>query len=157
MALWNRSEVSTATRTGPSIPCTLKPLSMCWTVSKRNRSKASRRRRATLTLSGGGAATRRRTTLRRRARHRANEENRNRSLYQRPQHLRRTGPAGRRRTLPQSPNRRRTPPLDQRGQAHAGEGRRATSACQPEVPRLFKGNFREYSAGRLSGFLTAFD
>ena len=28
---------------------------------------------------------------------------------------------------------------------------------QPEVSRLFKGNFREYSVERLIGFLTAFD
>lgn len=28
---------------------------------------------------------------------------------------------------------------------------------QPEVSRMFKGNFREYSVDRLIGFLTAFD
>jgi predicted XRE-type DNA-binding protein len=28
---------------------------------------------------------------------------------------------------------------------------------QPEVSRLFKGNFRDYSIERLTGFLTAFD
>jgi predicted XRE-type DNA-binding protein len=28
---------------------------------------------------------------------------------------------------------------------------------QPEVSRLFKGNFREYSVERLMGFLTVFD
>jgi predicted XRE-type DNA-binding protein len=28
---------------------------------------------------------------------------------------------------------------------------------QPEVSRMFKGNFREYSVERLMGFLTAFD
>jgi predicted XRE-type DNA-binding protein len=28
---------------------------------------------------------------------------------------------------------------------------------QPEVSRLFKGNFREYSVDRLIGFLTTFD
>jgi predicted XRE-type DNA-binding protein len=28
---------------------------------------------------------------------------------------------------------------------------------QPEVSRLFKGNFREYSIERLMAFLTAFD
>jgi predicted XRE-type DNA-binding protein len=28
---------------------------------------------------------------------------------------------------------------------------------QPEISRMFKGNFREYSIGRLMGFLTAFD
>lgn len=31
------------------------------------------------------------------------------------------------------------------------------SISQPEVSRLFKGNFREYSVERLMGFLTAFD
>ena len=28
---------------------------------------------------------------------------------------------------------------------------------QPEVSRMFKGNFREYAVDRLMGFLTAFD
>jgi predicted XRE-type DNA-binding protein len=28
---------------------------------------------------------------------------------------------------------------------------------QPEVSRMFKGHFREYSIERLMGFLTAFD
>jgi predicted XRE-type DNA-binding protein len=28
---------------------------------------------------------------------------------------------------------------------------------QPEVSRMFKGNFREYSIERLMGFLTSFD
>jgi predicted XRE-type DNA-binding protein len=28
---------------------------------------------------------------------------------------------------------------------------------QPEVSRMFKGNFREYSVDRLMGFLTSFD
>jgi predicted XRE-type DNA-binding protein len=28
---------------------------------------------------------------------------------------------------------------------------------QPEVSRMFKGNFREYSVERLIGFLTMFD
>jgi predicted XRE-type DNA-binding protein len=28
---------------------------------------------------------------------------------------------------------------------------------QPEVSRMFKGNFREYSIDRLMGFLTSFD
>lgn len=28
---------------------------------------------------------------------------------------------------------------------------------QPEISRMFKGNFREYSVERLMGFLTAFD
>ena len=31
------------------------------------------------------------------------------------------------------------------------------SISQPEVSRMFKGNFREYSVDRLMGFLTAFD
>jgi predicted XRE-type DNA-binding protein len=39
-------------------------------------------------------------------------------------------------------------------QSEAGE-RMAIS--QPEVSRMFKGNFREYSVDRLMGFLTAFD
>lgn len=39
-------------------------------------------------------------------------------------------------------------------QAHAGK---ALGISQPEVSRLFKGNFREYSVERLMGFLTAFD
>lgn len=39
-------------------------------------------------------------------------------------------------------------------QAKAGA---VMSISQPEVSRLFKGNFREYSVERLMGFLTAFD
>jgi len=39
-------------------------------------------------------------------------------------------------------------------QARAG---RLMGISQPEVSRMFKGNFREYSIGRLIGFLTAFD
>ncbi|MSO99045.1 MAG: XRE family transcriptional regulator [Rhodospirillaceae bacterium] len=39
-------------------------------------------------------------------------------------------------------------------QAHAGK---LMGISQPEVSRLFKGNFREYSVERLMGFLTAFD
>ena len=31
------------------------------------------------------------------------------------------------------------------------------SISQPEVSRMFKGNFREYSIDRLMGFLTSFD
>ena len=34
---------------------------------------------------------------------------------------------------------------------------RLMGISQPEVSRLFKGNFREYSVERLMGFLTAFD
>jgi len=39
-------------------------------------------------------------------------------------------------------------------QAKAGE---LMGISQPEVSRLFKGHFREYSVERLMGFLTAFD
>ena len=39
-------------------------------------------------------------------------------------------------------------------QSQAGE---RMGISQPEVSRLFKGNFREYSIDRLMGFLTAFD
>lgn len=39
-------------------------------------------------------------------------------------------------------------------QTQAGE---RLGISQPEVSRLFKGNFREYSVDRLMGFLTAFD
>ncbi|OGW59950.1 MAG: XRE family transcriptional regulator [Nitrospirae bacterium RBG_16_64_22] len=39
-------------------------------------------------------------------------------------------------------------------QTQAGE---RMGISQPEVSRLFKGNFREYSVDRLMGFLTAFD
>jgi predicted XRE-type DNA-binding protein len=39
-------------------------------------------------------------------------------------------------------------------QAQAGK---RMGISQPEVSRLFKGNFREYSIDRLMGFLTAFD
>lgn len=39
-------------------------------------------------------------------------------------------------------------------QMRAGE---LMGISQPEVSRLFKGNFREYSIDRLMGFLTAFD
>lgn len=46
----------------------------------------------------------------------------------------------------------------------AGEGKltqmqagKRMGISQPEVSRLFKGNFREYSIERLMGFLTAFD
>jgi predicted XRE-type DNA-binding protein len=39
-------------------------------------------------------------------------------------------------------------------QVQAGE---LMSISQPEVSRMFKGNFCEYSADRLMGFLTAFD
>jgi predicted XRE-type DNA-binding protein len=39
-------------------------------------------------------------------------------------------------------------------QSRAGE---LMGVSQPEVSRMFKGNFREYSIERLMGFLTAFD
>lgn len=39
-------------------------------------------------------------------------------------------------------------------QARAGD---LMGISQPEVSRLFKGSFREYSVDRLLGFLTAFD
>jgi len=39
-------------------------------------------------------------------------------------------------------------------QAQAGK---LLGISQPEVSRMFKGNFREYSVDRLMGFLTAFD
>jgi predicted XRE-type DNA-binding protein len=39
-------------------------------------------------------------------------------------------------------------------QAQAGE---LMAISQPEVSRMFKGNFREYSVDRLMGFLTTFD
>jgi predicted XRE-type DNA-binding protein len=39
-------------------------------------------------------------------------------------------------------------------QASAGE---LMGISQPEVSRLFRGHFREYSVERLMGFLTAFD
>jgi predicted XRE-type DNA-binding protein len=39
-------------------------------------------------------------------------------------------------------------------QAKAGE---VMGISQPEVSRLFKGHFREYSVERLMGFLTAFE
>jgi predicted XRE-type DNA-binding protein len=39
-------------------------------------------------------------------------------------------------------------------QAKSGE---LMGISQPEVSRLFKGNFREYSIDRLMSFLTAFD
>ena len=39
-------------------------------------------------------------------------------------------------------------------QAQAGK---LMGISQPEVSRMFKGNFREYSIDRLMGFLTTFD
>ena len=44
----------------------------------------------------------------------------------------------------------------QRGLTQAQAGRRM-GISQPEVSRMFKGNFREYSVDRLMDFLTTFD
>ena len=38
-----------------------------------------------------------------------------------------------------------------------GEVGKLLGISQPEVSRMFKGNFREYSIDRLMGFLTSFD
>jgi predicted XRE-type DNA-binding protein len=38
-----------------------------------------------------------------------------------------------------------------------GKAGKLMGISQPEVSRLFKGHFREYSVERLIGFLTAFD
>lgn len=43
---------------------------------------------------------------------------------------------------------------DKLTQAQAGD---RMGISQPEVSRLYKGNFREYSVERLMGFLTVFD
>jgi predicted XRE-type DNA-binding protein len=45
---------------------------------------------------------------------------------------------------------------NQRKLTQAAAGKRM-GISQPEVSRLFKGHFREYSVERLMGFLTAFD
>jgi predicted XRE-type DNA-binding protein len=45
---------------------------------------------------------------------------------------------------------------NERGLTQAGAGKRM-GISQPEVSRMFKGNFREYSIDRLMGFLTSFD
>jgi predicted XRE-type DNA-binding protein len=44
----------------------------------------------------------------------------------------------------------------ERGLTQTAAGQ-AMGISQPEVSRLFRGNFREYSLDRLLGFLTAFD
>jgi predicted XRE-type DNA-binding protein len=44
----------------------------------------------------------------------------------------------------------------ERGLAQAQTGK-LLGISQPEVSRMFKGNFREYSVDRLMGFLTAFN
>ena len=44
----------------------------------------------------------------------------------------------------------------QRRLTQAAAGKRM-GISQPEVSRMFKGNFREYSIDRLMGFLTSFD
>jgi predicted XRE-type DNA-binding protein len=46
--------------------------------------------------------------------------------------------------------------VKERKLTQAGAGA-AMGISQPEVSRLFKGNFREYSVDRLMAFLTAFD
>jgi len=38
-----------------------------------------------------------------------------------------------------------------------GEVGKLLGISQPEISRMFKGNFREYSIDRLMGFLTSFD
>ena len=45
---------------------------------------------------------------------------------------------------------------NERKLTQAGAGK-LMGISQPEVSRMFKGNFREYSVERLIGFLTAFD
>lgn len=45
---------------------------------------------------------------------------------------------------------------NERKLTQTASGRRM-GISQPEVSRLFKGHFREYSIERLMGFLTAFD
>jgi predicted XRE-type DNA-binding protein len=46
--------------------------------------------------------------------------------------------------------------VDAEGLTQAAAGQRM-GISQPEVSRLFKGNFREYSVERLIGFLTSFN
>jgi predicted XRE-type DNA-binding protein len=46
--------------------------------------------------------------------------------------------------------------INQRKLTQAGAGK-LMGIPQPEVSRMFKGNFREYSVDRLMGFLTSFD
>ncbi len=45
---------------------------------------------------------------------------------------------------------------NERKLTQAGAGK-LMGITQPEVSRMFKGNFREYSVDRLMGFLTSFD
>jgi predicted XRE-type DNA-binding protein len=45
---------------------------------------------------------------------------------------------------------------NERGLTQARAGK-LMGISQPEVSRMFKGNFREYSIDRLMGFLTSFD
>ena len=45
---------------------------------------------------------------------------------------------------------------NERKLTQAGTGK-LMGITQPEVSRMFKGNFREYSVDRLMGFLTSFD
>ncbi len=46
--------------------------------------------------------------------------------------------------------------INQRKLTQAGAGK-LMGIPQPEVSRMFKGNFREYSVDRLMGFFTSFD
>jgi predicted XRE-type DNA-binding protein len=47
--------------------------------------------------------------------------------------------------------------LTQKGKLTQAQAGTRMGITQPEVSRLFKGNFREYSVDRLMSFLTAFD
>lgn len=47
--------------------------------------------------------------------------------------------------------------LAQKGKLTQAQAGARMGISQPEVSRLFKGNFREYSIDRLMGFLTGFD
>jgi predicted XRE-type DNA-binding protein len=47
--------------------------------------------------------------------------------------------------------------LAQKGKLTQAQTGTRMGITQPEVSRLFKGNFREYSIDRLMSFLTAFD
>ena len=46
--------------------------------------------------------------------------------------------------------------INERKLTQAGAGK-LMGIPQPEVSRMFKGNFRKYSVDRLMGFLTSFD
>ena len=47
--------------------------------------------------------------------------------------------------------------LTKRRKLTQGQAGKRMGITQPEVSRMFKGNFREYSVDRLMEFLTAFD